>query len=472
MKYSILHISDIHKIPDVEYEPLVLSLRRDYDTYTADEGILPPVFIVVSGDLIQGAYTEDEIRTQYDEVEVFLARICDEFLQKDRSRLIVVPGNHDMSRVATKASMAPASATYDTCLKSYFNGASDIRWSWKERQFYEISDSSTYSSRFSLFIEFYNRFFQGVRSYPQIPEEQGYVVTNDDYKVCFACFNSCCHLDHLCDTGCISEDALNSVAKVLTDSHNAGYLNIAVWHHHYYGRPLETNYMDRDFFNSLLACNVNIGMFGHQHFSQVAEEYSDLLLLKDDTVQKLLLISSGTLFGGKKVLADNCRRQYNVIEIEHNNGMALVDINIREDFNPRKDNKIPHWKVKPLPNATNKVHYEIKLKELTLENQILNIDRRVQTDGDYIRACEAIQQLEKETGESLKAILRSYLKEVKDYDYIFRNVGRVQTVEDALLKIVAAKETGNRAYISDVLSDTDIANLNDTFINSQLQSLK
>ncbi len=107
-KYSILHISDIHKIAGVDYEPLFQSLRRDSDSFTEHDGIVAPAFVVVSGDLIQGAYNEQEIRDQYKEVESFLVSICDLYLQGDRSRLIVVPGNHDMSRVATIASLQPS----------------------------------------------------------------------------------------------------------------------------------------------------------------------------------------------------------------------------------------------------------------------------------------------------------------------------------------------------------------------------
>lgn len=58
MKYTILHISDIHKSKDVQYNSLLQSLKKNLDTYVNEEGILKPSFIVVSGDLIQGAYTD------------------------------------------------------------------------------------------------------------------------------------------------------------------------------------------------------------------------------------------------------------------------------------------------------------------------------------------------------------------------------------------------------------------------------
>lgn len=471
-KFSILHISDIHKIAGVEYEPLFQSLRRDLEAMTTYERIVAPSFVVVSGDLIQGGYTEQDIREQYNEVESFLAAISDLYLQGDRTRLIIVPGNHDVSRVATIASLHPSTKDYEISKDTYFKGATDIRWNWKDHQFYEITDAEKYRQRFNLFVEFYNHFFDGIRQYPENPEEQAYVVVNDDYGICFACFNSCCHLDHLCDTGCISDDALNSISKDLTDSYNAGYLNVAVWHHHFYGSPLETNYMDRAFLTDLLSCNIQMGLFGHQHFTQIAEEYSDLLLQKDEYVQKLLLVSSGTLFGGKKVLPENCRRQYNIIEVAKGNGIAQIDINIREDFNTKANNKIPHWKMKPLPNATNKVHYEIALRKLSVNDRVLNIDRRCKADGDYIKACEAIKSIELETGEDLSQIFKSYLKEIRDYEYVYHHIGRIVTVEDAILKIVAARNLGNPKYIKDVLEDPDINKLDDAFVKSQLLTLK
>lgn len=472
-KFSILHISDIHKIDGVEYDHLIQSLRRDKESFTECDGIIAPTFVVVSGDLIQGAYSEKEIREQYNEVESFLASVCDLYLQGDKSRLIVVPGNHDVSRVATIESLHPTVKDYEICKDTFFKGADNIRWNWNDHSFYEITDECRYSERFNLFVEFFNRFFDGIREYPKDPEEQAYVVINHDNEVCFACFNSCCHLDHLCDTGCISVNALNSIAKELTDCYNAGYLNVAIWHHHFYGSPLETNYMDRSFLTDLLYCNIQIGLFGHQHFTQIAEEHSDLLLQKDDRIQKLLLISSGTLFGGKKVLPENCHRQYNVIEINKDNGSASVEINIREDFNTKADNKIPHWRMKPLHNATNKVNYKVHLRKLSINDLLLNIDRRLKEDNDYIRACESIKALqEQEKGEVLTKMFKSYLKEVKDYDYVYHNVEKITAPEDAMLKIVAARNLGNPDYIEEVLADKEIKALNDSFINLQLRTLK
>lgn len=472
MKYSILHISDIHKSPQVDYDSLIQSLKHDFDTYTIVENIVAPSFIVVSGDLIQGAYTEDEIRSQYDSVKEFLNGISEIFLNGNKERLIIVPGNHDVNRVASKLSLRPTSTNNDNYKENFFNGSSNIRWNWKDYKFYEIGDTDIYNKRFDLFIEFYNEFYKGLREYPVDPENQAYIYKSDKEQVCFACFNSCNHLDHLCDTGNISQDALVSIGNDLNESYNAGYLNIGVWHHNIYGRPLETNYMDRSFLNDLLFYDVKIGLFGHQHFSQIAEEYSDLLSNEETSTPRLLLVSSGTLFGGNRELPNGFRRQYNIIEIDKHNGYADVDINVREDSNQNPYSKIPHWQLKPLQNTTNKIHYRIQLKQLSTNDILLQIDKKCLNNHDYEAACESIKDLEQETGRHFDKLFKHYLKEVKDYEYVLNNMRDISTPEDAILQIVAAKELREPQWINKILEDKRFTEFGDPSVQYFLSTLK
>lgn len=472
MKYSIIHISDIHKSDNVDYESLYQSLKRDLDAYTSHEGIVKPSFIVVSGDLIQGAYTDEEIIKQYSDVEEFLDKICKLYLDGNRKRCIVVPGNHDVNRRITKASVVLSSKPYNENLKEYFSQVSNLRWNWKDRNFYEINDAENYKKRFELFVSFYNHFYEGIRKYPINPECQAYTYTDEEFKVTFCGLNSCHKLDHLCDTGNIAEDALISVGEELNDSYNQGFLNIAIWHHHYYGRPLETNYMDRSILTDLLSNDVHIGLFGHQHHFQIAEEYSDMLLSKDDKVQKLLLVSSGTLFGTKKELAFGDHRQYNVIEVEHHNGCADIYINIREDKNPNPNNKIPHWAMKALPNSTNKIHYQVCLKEISPEKVLLQIDRKCKETGDYIAACESIKQLEADTNTSYNLFFKNYLKEVSDYEYVYDNIKEIHSVEDAVLKLVAASQLNDVDKKKALLEDPQLQAMDDMYVKTLLNALK
>ena len=96
-RLSILHISDLHKPQNSSLDNLFYSLQRDCDEYV-NEGILKPEIIVVSGDVVEGSKDNDAeriIRSQYKEVTSFLNKLTDYFLDGDKGRMVIVPGNHD-----------------------------------------------------------------------------------------------------------------------------------------------------------------------------------------------------------------------------------------------------------------------------------------------------------------------------------------------------------------------------------------
>ena len=102
--FTILHISDLHRSRDepVDNDSLVAALMADRDQDMGETPIVPPPdAIVVSGDLIQGAPInhanwQDIMRDQYHVAEEFLDHLARRFLAGDRSKLIMIPGNHDV----------------------------------------------------------------------------------------------------------------------------------------------------------------------------------------------------------------------------------------------------------------------------------------------------------------------------------------------------------------------------------------
>lgn len=79
-KFSILHVSDLHKMDGTTYESLLQSLLTDRDSYVA-AGVLSPSYVVISGDLIKGGSTDEEIQNQYSEVKQFLESLTNQFLE-------------------------------------------------------------------------------------------------------------------------------------------------------------------------------------------------------------------------------------------------------------------------------------------------------------------------------------------------------------------------------------------------------
>ena len=155
--FSILHISDLHKDAGASYDQLLASLEDDrVEWRNADPPIKEPSFIVVSGDLVHGCQLDmtkraatEMLDKQYEEVEVFLANLADRFLENDRNRIIIVPGNHDVSRNASQRSMVyvdekERNDVYNTFVNS--RGKSCLyRWSWADFAFCKIAKEDSTS---------------------------------------------------------------------------------------------------------------------------------------------------------------------------------------------------------------------------------------------------------------------------------------------------------------------------------------
>lgn len=400
-KISILHISDLHKTKGVHYDTLLDSLRNDRDRWQ-QESILAPSFIVISGDLIEGAYTDDEIRNQYAEVSIFLEELVKEFLGGDKSRLIMVPGNHDVNRACSSNSMvevaSPSADEMDILKKNFWKPECLVRFDWKTMNFFQVKDIVKYNERFSLFKEFYDQFYGGLRVFPSNSTIEAFVCSFEKEHIAFAGFNSCNYLDDKNVAGNIDEESITSISSELRRLDNDGYLIIGVWHHHYYGDPYIINYMSRDVFFPMSEKGIRIGLFGHQHISEVADEYISPRYVDEEQRKKnmMLLVSSGTLFGGEKQLQPGFRRQYNIIEIERNNLDSLINvsINIREDQSNKVNNKIPYWQSRLIASTTdNKIHKKVYVKELKIDKLLLQIKTETTVNGKYEQACNNLLDL-------------------------------------------------------------------------------
>lgn len=400
-KISILHISDLHKTKGVPYDTLLDSLCDDRKRWMQDS-IQAPSFIVISGDLIEGAYTDTEIRSQYAEVSEFLEKLVGEFLGGDKTRLIMVPGNHDVNRACSSNSMvqidSPSADELEFLKKNFWKPEYMVRFDWRTMNFFKVNDTDKYNERFSLFKEFYDNFYGGMRVFPSNSTKEAFVCLFENEHIAFAGFNSCNFLDDKNVAGNIDEESITSISSKLRKLDSDGYLIIGVWHHHYYGDPYTLNYMSRDVFFPMSEKGIRIGLFGHQHVSEVADEYINPRYVdeKQRKENMMLLVSSGTLFGGEKQLQPGFRRQYNIIEIER---LALdskidVAINIREDQSKRANSKIPFWVSCPIVSSTdNKIHKRVFVKGINKDQFLLQLMKETIESGNYEQACKALFDL-------------------------------------------------------------------------------
>ena len=167
-----MHISDLHRSPEdpISNEELVSALLHDRDRYVKEEPAIPaPQAIVVSGDLIEGVRvgTADfakRIEEQYSVAEDLLNELTTRFLDGDRSRLVMVPGNHDVDWNTAFAALVPVDASEvpkDLAAELYAHD-SPFRWDWKSRTLYRIADGKTYLRRLEPFWRFFERFYSGL----------------------------------------------------------------------------------------------------------------------------------------------------------------------------------------------------------------------------------------------------------------------------------------------------------------------
>ena len=424
-KFSIIQISDLHKDSDFNYNQLIDSLKSDIANY-ANLGIYPVRYIVVCGDLIQGTRNTDiakgnqDIQRQYEEVSVFLHNLVDVFLNGDISRLIIVPGNHDVNRAVSSNSMKRIDASeQEKVQKSYWEryGKKQIyRFDWKTLSFMQIVDEKFYTSRFDSFVTFFNRFYSSIgRTFPVSPEEDASLIAFPNDKIAFACFNSCCQLDHLNAMGTINENAFHCIYGDLSSCYSNGYLIFGVWHHHIYGVPHRCDFMDMKITKSMACNHILVGLFGHQHMSEVVEELNDLAQYIER--DKMHLISSGTLFGSRKEMLPGVKRQYNLINVEIENGSANLEVFGRED--KMNDAPYPIWGEKYLLKGKKSLVFRVPLNKLSDDDLLRIIDEETRESGDFKNGILRMKQLDNPVKQGfIDEYIQQLSLEVEDLNFI------------------------------------------------------
>ena len=278
--FSILHISDLHRSPKdpITNDELISALVSDRDRYVREDLSIPaPEAIVVSGDIIQGVpiATNDfakEIDDQYAVAEEFLDELVRRFLEGDRSRLIMVPGNHDIDWNTALSALAPVE---EKSIPPRLGAAlhsenSDLRWDWATRTLYRIADPALYERRLEAFWKFFTRFYEGVTGLLDVQEgADACLFSLCDDRIGVAAYNSCHGNDCFAFHGMIRKETIARSHLDLDDSGKVFDLRMAVWHHSIDGPPYRTDYMDVDIVRGMIGRGFRLGLYGHQHKTQV-----------------------------------------------------------------------------------------------------------------------------------------------------------------------------------------------------------
>jgi Calcineurin-like phosphoesterase len=274
MKLSILHISDLHRDPQnpIRNDVLLDSLENDRRHYVAEEDpkVRSPDLIIVSGDIIQGIKPdaqnpEERLREQYGEALQFLGKLTDRFLAGDRSRVVLIPGNHDVSAYHFEKSLRRVDILLDRkkeLVTQLFSPDSPLRWSWSGFELYEIADQSLYQERFAAFAEFYAAFYNGARAYYLNPAKQLDIFDYPAFGLTIAAFSSCYNNDLFNKQGAIHPACIAEAGVKLREPAYGDRLRIA------YGittprvRPLSPTTLTRTFCRTSLIGGSVSGFMG------------------------------------------------------------------------------------------------------------------------------------------------------------------------------------------------------------------
>lgn len=339
--FSILHISDLHRSPadPISNEELLSALVGDRDRYVDEEPAVPaPEAIVVSGDLIHGVPLgadghEAALAEQYEVAASFLDELVDRLLDGDRSRVVIVPGNHDVDWNTALAAMTPvAEDDVPGDLESaLFRDSSELRWDWKTRRLYRISDPDLYERRLAAFWRFFDAFYGGVPGLLRVEAgADANLFSLNGGRIGVAAFNSCHGNDCFERQGRIRKEAVARSHLDLKDTGSVFDLRMAVWHHNIDGPPQRSDYMDLEIVRGMIGRGFRLGLYGHQHRAQATPHQ---VWLPDR--ERMAVISAGSLCAGPRDLPTGTYRQYNVLEVMDNRARVHVrDMGVANLFVP------------------------------------------------------------------------------------------------------------------------------------------
>ena len=320
--FTILHISDLHRSSEdpVDNDSLLAALLADRDRYAGETPRIPPVgAIVVSGDLIQGAQIgtpkwQQSIIDQYEVATNFLNALCERFLDADRSRMVLIPGNHDVCWNTSHCAMkrVPLTDYPKDLYKALTKPETVYRWSWSDKALFWIADMATYEGRMSYYWEFVESFYQDINLPLSIDRTRGFQFFElCDRRIFVTGFDSIVGNDCYRYSGAILPGAVGKCAMALRDSDRSYDLKIAVWHHSIHGPPTQSDYMNASQVQEMIGHGFQLGLHGHQHMAQTQTQLVHL-----DQSRSMSIISAGSLCAGAGQMPRGVNRQYNLVVIE------------------------------------------------------------------------------------------------------------------------------------------------------------
>ena len=285
---TILHLSDTqfgrnHRFgklglppPDDAFDSLIYRLAEDLKLMRKKYRIRPDLMIL-TGDL-----AERGMPNEFEDVLHFIEEVA-KLIDLKQDRIIMVPGNHDVNRLACEAYFLDCEIYRRDPERPY----------WKKWQHYDW-----------LFKEFYGDGPTAIFS-----EAQPWTLFEiPDLKVVVAGLNSTMAESHKADDhyGWVGEGQLKWFAEKLKNYKARGWLRIGALHHNIRRGPVADDENLRDEFNlkKYLGNFLNLILHGHTHDGKI-----------DWFKRDLPILSTGSAALAPDILPEETSNQYQIIQV-------------------------------------------------------------------------------------------------------------------------------------------------------------
>ena len=305
-KIQILHLSDIH----INNQNEAIKFRSQLETDLIKELKVNRLdYLIISGDITNHS-TPEEYNAAFDLIERIVKRFG-----LDLSRVVVVPGNHDLNWGLSREAYL-------------FVHKENIHKPLKEGQYIQageegflVRDEELYKQRFVHFsTKFYKRVYGG-QEYPLDYSEQAIIYSIPEDELLFLGLNSCWEVDHKYqDRSSINMNALSHSLQKLQDSKYDHWIKIAVLHYPVFGPNMIKNV---EFLEQLSVHGFQICIHGHVH--EVGQGF-----YKYDAERCLHIIGAGTFGAPVKNQVLGIPLQYNLLTLDQKNRIITVETRKKE----------------------------------------------------------------------------------------------------------------------------------------------
>ena len=398
---------------------------------------------------------EKVVRDQYVVAEDFLDQLTMRFLNGDRGKVVIIPGNHDVCWNTASSSMelAPADDPARQNVYATINEPGTIyRWSWKDLQLYRIADPSRYEARLDAYWEFVQRFYCGTDV--QIARRRGYQLFElDDGRIVVAAFDSTHGNDCFSYSGSFRPGVVGRCYLDLRDRERQPILKVALWHHSVQAPPTRVDYLDINEVYQLAGHGFQLGMHGHQHVAAAAAYY-----VHRERSQEMAVVSAGSLCAGFRELPRGVNRQYNLVVI--NDDYSGARLHVREMVEGGHFTRASRqgflqgyneivWQV-PLDAAGRKVDVAQQNERRAIEHA-----ERALGSGDWKAALTAIQSVPTPVGSYARKIGIDAALRGEDWPFLKALLAGAHMASEAAILISAMSNLGELDAAEEVLNRTE-----------------